>query len=652
MGLLKKLPSFNKKTRNKTSERPPLPSSSTIEPPLPLKLDFEGESQQHLNVNNTTNHLGQSNTVPTFTTPSSQTNETTTTGAGLFEDIFSELNRSPPARDSLHDDISLAFALSEQLQLDSTPGQPQTKQWQTKEPVKSPVTSSSLFGKDSIYSSYLNGLHQPEGEQSMFASLLQPLPDHNTNSAPNRQASQNTTPTIKKEPTATQIVLDSDISGTEDDDDDDDDDSGDDDDDETGGKQRRTLGACPIMERRPHDHRLNVSRKVDNWAEHIEENVVDSNQSMLNRMKDRHRQQVKLQALRQQQQKQQQQQQPFSPMVYPNTGMVGSMMMTPNPMLCATVPPISMVPAPTSATFVPLHGTTMPLDSTLTPSTSTTNNKRQSPVRHSAEHVSPPTSNSARSATNSPASSVDTTPRTSTTTISTTKNEGDQQETETTAVETTAAADISDPDDADDEADEEDKHINTTINKRRASSIKKASDTSSSIRHSRSVPDLKKKNKRKSTRTPTTTSAPHSASPSPSSSTPTLLANSVMSPLLSPSSPIPPLPLQYQQQQGLKSMKSDPELKRHTVLPQQQQQFQPSAYQQQQQQQMLMQQQQLQLEWERMQLYQREQQLKQEYMQLHQRSSQLHRSSTLPSLAPQQPMDPRFYPSYYHPTMK
>ncbi|ORZ23160.1 hypothetical protein BCR42DRAFT_446871 [Absidia repens] len=726
MGLLKKLPSFSKKSRPKPSDRPPLPSSPPVEP-LSLKLDFEDLSQQQ-NITNTTIDFNRSSNANCITSsaaenalaPDATNTATPNAGASLLDDIFSELNQNQasPHQDSLKADISLAFALSQQLQLDTTPSQQQQpQQQQTLQPqVKELSASNTLFGQDSIYSSYINDLQREDGDQSMFASLLQPIPGSTLGSSTNTAISPLTlnrsTPisgtaaitatatTAKKDPLPTQIVLDSDVSGTEDDDDDDQT-SGGEETNSAEGKQRRTLGACPIMERRPHDHRLNVARNVDRWADHVEENVVESNQSMLNRMKDRHRQQVKLQAMRQQQQKHQkhQQQQAFPPtnMMYPNAAM-GSMMMPPptgmNSMLCTTVPPISMISSPISASVVPMHGSTsMPpsLDSTLTP------NYQPALTVWASEHSSSPR----RSVATSSASSVDNTPRSSTSTVtnSTTKLTEDQEnmnnssiiseddkeddkkdkkepEPATTKAIETTEENTNDYDDADDEADDEDKtKTSATVNKRRSISTKKPSPSSSSIRHSRSVPDLKKK-KRKSTRTnqQTPASAPHSAVPSPSSSTPTSTSTpySVTTPPLPSSSPIPPLPQQkhashdhhrphqHNNPYGLKSMKSEPDMKRHSmnqhVLPQtmmpqalyqqQQQQHQQLLIKQQQQ---LHQQQQLQLEWERMQLYQREQQLKQEFLQLHQRSSQIHRSTTLPTMSShlQQPLDPRLYPSYY-----
>jgi hypothetical protein len=93
MGLLKKLPSFNKKSRNKSTERPPLPSSSTIDPPLSLKLDFEGESERPQHVNGTLNKSITTTTAAASPPPPSSTNAATATNTSLFDDIFSEFNQ-------------------------------------------------------------------------------------------------------------------------------------------------------------------------------------------------------------------------------------------------------------------------------------------------------------------------------------------------------------------------------------------------------------------------------------------------------------------------------------------------------------------------------------------------------------------------------
>lgn len=119
MGLLKKLPSFNKKSRNKTTERPPLPSSSTIDPPLSLKLDFEGESQRPHHVNGTPNK-----TITTTTATSSPpppppptTNAGAATNASLFDDIFSEL--SQPSSVPVQGNPPVLLFLEEEAKIDS-----------------------------------------------------------------------------------------------------------------------------------------------------------------------------------------------------------------------------------------------------------------------------------------------------------------------------------------------------------------------------------------------------------------------------------------------------------------------------------------------------------------------------------------------------
>ncbi|CAO3592762.1 unnamed protein product [Absidia cylindrospora] len=179
MGLLKKLPSFSKKSRPKPTDRPPLPTSPPVEP-LSLKLDFEGHSQQQ-NTTNTTvdfNHFSNANLIRSsiaenslapVPAPATTTNTATqNAGASLLDDIFSELNQTQtsPAQDSLQADISLAFALSQQLQLDTTSTQQQQPQQQQmlQQQAKELPASNTLFGQDSIYSSYLNGLQREDGD--------------------------------------------------------------------------------------------------------------------------------------------------------------------------------------------------------------------------------------------------------------------------------------------------------------------------------------------------------------------------------------------------------------------------------------------------------------------------------------------------------
>ena len=221
-------------------------------------------------------------------------------------------------------DLSLALALSQQLDLEqmgtgtAKTGSNTTHSSNNKGTKMNNIPAvnhqqSSLFGGDSIYSNYLKSLSVLDSNgndaissglsTSMFDSILGNTSTTNTthqSSKTTTNASQYTSPVVQK-------VLDSDISDS----DEDSKNSDDSDEDDTvdilninGKPQRRTKGARPIMERRAQDNRLLVQRKIDNWSNKVdpESNRVESNESMIERMKDRHRNQVKLAALRNQQQ--------------------------------------------------------------------------------------------------------------------------------------------------------------------------------------------------------------------------------------------------------------------------------------------------------------------------------------------------------------
>lgn len=103
MGLLKKLPSFSKKSRPKPTDRPPLPLSPPVEP-LSLKLDSEDLSQQQ-NINNVTMNFNRpsnanGNASAPAPAPATTTAATATPnpGASLLDDIFSELKQTSPAQ--------------------------------------------------------------------------------------------------------------------------------------------------------------------------------------------------------------------------------------------------------------------------------------------------------------------------------------------------------------------------------------------------------------------------------------------------------------------------------------------------------------------------------------------------------------------------
>ncbi|KAG2210857.1 hypothetical protein INT47_000011 [Mucor saturninus] len=327
MGLLK-LGSIYKKKNKKESSVPPVPTKQA--PPAALDLN--------LNLNSSSS-VGTSN----FNNPT-----TTPAGSGsLFDDIFAELGTKPAAATSaaspvelttgpkpaakvakeysvLDNDFSLALALSQQLEIeqDNTKGTTgPTKQGNNngQKKINSNVTPSYLLGGDSIYSNYLKGLSALDDNHnnnssslssSMFDSILgKPTSTSTitTNTAPVAPTS-----TFASSNHVSQVVLDSDISDS-----DEDSKVSDDSEDENhkGRRHRMTKGARPIMERRTPDNPVLVQRKIDNWSNRVdsEANTVESNESMISRMKDRHRNQVKLAALR----NQQQQQEEYNMMGYP-----------------------------------------------------------------------------------------------------------------------------------------------------------------------------------------------------------------------------------------------------------------------------------------------------------------------------------------------
>ncbi|GAN01214.1 hypothetical protein MAM1_0005d00646 [Mucor ambiguus] len=332
MGLLK-LGSLYKKKSKKDTTLPPPPVPAPVPPKLePISLEL------NLDLNNPSS-IHDTNTIATATLPQQQRNiDNMPAGSGsLLDDIFSELTTAKPVAqqaDAMHNDISLAVALSQQLQLEeknSTNGMTGTTQKgsntvlssssSNKNEASSSNVANFLLGGDSIYSSYLRNIsaldHDPSTttnstfSTSMFDHLLGNSKQSTTSDTLTAAAAASNIRSANVPSTATKVVLDSDISDS------DEDSKNDSEDDNTSqqlnydGNQRMTRGVRPIMERRTQDNRLLVQRKIDNWANRVdpEANQVESNESMINRMKDRHRNQVKLAALRQQQQDQQQQQQ-------------------------------------------------------------------------------------------------------------------------------------------------------------------------------------------------------------------------------------------------------------------------------------------------------------------------------------------------------
>ncbi|KAI8997881.1 hypothetical protein BDB01DRAFT_846482 [Pilobolus umbonatus] len=353
MGILK-LGSLYKKSKSKKDSPPPS---------IPIPDSRELHSLElSLNLSNT-NSSYTSRTIESYEpTPSTvYRNEPAGTGS-LFDDIFAELgtkpnndtsnhinynninnnnnrssygntpkkNQSQWGNDDFNSDISLALALSQQLRLEEdnlrNTGTPKNNaaSSQGNNSNKKEV-SDFLFKDDSIYSSYLRGIstldndtnkttHDDYSSSSMFASLMtnsssnSKTPTYsNSSKSINQPATSSTTTTAISNPTlappTTQIVLDSDISDSDDsrisDISDIDDDNGVISKD--GHPRRMTKGARPIMERRTQDRRASSHRKGI-WSNKADSEAsrIENSESMIERMKDRHRNQVKLAALRQQ----------------------------------------------------------------------------------------------------------------------------------------------------------------------------------------------------------------------------------------------------------------------------------------------------------------------------------------------------------------
>ncbi|KAI9267627.1 hypothetical protein EDC94DRAFT_601493 [Helicostylum pulchrum] len=300
MGLLK-LKSIYKKKSKKEVHTPALPSK-----PEPLSLEL---------------NLHSSIDTPVTSPLSSDINNTVPAGSGsLFDDIFAELGTTKPTKPKetvLDNDFSLALALSQQLEIDqdSTTRMTGTTKIGNKPPPKIEKKANDvkpptfLLGGDSIYSNYLRGLSaldtsEPPSSSSLSTSMFDSILNKSTTTATSGFISPPvTSPTTTTTPSnhVTQVVLDSDISDS------DDSKLSDDSDEESNmqrSRQRMTKGVRPIMERRTQDNRVLVQRRVDNWSNRVdpEQNTAELNESMIERMKDRHRNQVKMAALRNQQQ--------------------------------------------------------------------------------------------------------------------------------------------------------------------------------------------------------------------------------------------------------------------------------------------------------------------------------------------------------------
>ncbi|ORE02926.1 hypothetical protein BCV72DRAFT_233830 [Rhizopus microsporus var. microsporus] len=533
-----------------------------------------------------------------------QEQQTVTAGSGsLFDDILAELN-SPTAKkeESLLDDFSLALALSQKLDLNHD--EPLKKK-ETPKTTNQTVEKkqSNLLTGDSIYSNYLKNLSALDDtsspDTSMFSSLLNASHISNNNKSTTPIASSST-PTLRP-PVTTMKVLDSDISDSEES-------KKDDDEDEDG---RVTRGIRPIMERRTQDHRL--KRKIDSWTNRVDPNAnrVESNEAMIERMKDRHRNQVKLAALQRQQEMQNMMMMNMVPQPYVLQHPGNLMMDTNNnsgifPSFPATVsspPPLQQqqqqLPLPQQQQLLPTEVHPQPAVSEYP----------QTKVYQQAPHVF----NNGSNITNSNTSLYATQATSTQSSLSSAAKEEEpkQQEDDDTHDEGDGA-------EADGEISEDDESYSVIQRKKSFTSVKGTTPSTEhrrTMRSSRSTPNLKKSKKKSSHSR--RNSQDHSAS-TPSSSSDYPLT--------------PPLPhhqqqqlLQHQQQLQLQMQHHPQQLyQQQGHLPQQpirHMKSEPELIHRRKTQQMMQHQQQLQHEWDRMQAYQREQQLKlmqqQQYMSMY-----------------------------------
>lgn len=548
-------------------------------------------------------------------------------------------------------DLSLTLALSQHLDnhgsmattsMTKTSNMPATTVAAAK-----PASDDPLFGPDSIYSSYLASLkvsthdkqelqEQPAYEsRSMFASLLQPL---NSSTAPSSATtnaigssllqSNTSTKSPSAEPVTTQKVLDSDVSDSEEDK------SQESSDDEPDipaiGK-----GMAPIMERRGPDHKLMVKRKVDSWRvnSNPEAELAELNQNMIERMKDRHRQQYKIAAIRQQQQ--QQMVPGYGAVAMPPLSADGTPYMMP-----VTHPPapphdmMMMQAAFATAPTVPPVPPHMPMQPTQPPMPIPTVSA-ETKTRSKQSVPTSPALSSAGSAASTPA------PRSSSSASSVSSAHHSSSDISNIRIAKERLTSVpKDPEstspittDADDDADQEDNasvssESNITIGVSGAATgpnstattastavekkdsgdlhIPKATDINSekrrSMRHSRSLPNLKKKKKK-------ATSIRRDNSGNTVSNNNNNDNGSLSSPAIRPQRSVSTSTAR----QKIKHSKSNPDIQ---YWQQQRQYYYPYH-----------QQPELHQEWDRMQAYQREQQLKQLYLQQFYNQHQHHNSS-------------------------
>ncbi|KAI9473693.1 MAG: hypothetical protein EXX96DRAFT_314167 [Benjaminiella poitrasii] len=307
MGLLK-LGSIYKKKNSKKEKVQPQEMPSLLIPKQKPTISLE----LNLDLNSPSLALDMTNNVPLKTGNLNQTKNSPPAGSGsLFDDIFAELDTQ---KDSVETDFSLALALSQQLQLEEDKRAANTTTMTEDKNRKDDIIKCEddskpnyLLNSDSIYSSYLRAFSSIGTDTnsslstSMFDSLI------NTESHPKMSEQK---PIVSnnenKTPIVTQTVLDSDVSDSDEESKGSSVDNNDDDDHQitlNGAVQprRMTKGVQPIMDRRPQDSRLLAQRKIDSWTNKLESNLTETEESTLERMKDRHRNQVKMAALRQQQ---------------------------------------------------------------------------------------------------------------------------------------------------------------------------------------------------------------------------------------------------------------------------------------------------------------------------------------------------------------
>ncbi|OAD77724.1 hypothetical protein PHYBLDRAFT_185602 [Phycomyces blakesleeanus NRRL 1555(-)] len=257
-------------------------------------------------------------------------------GSGsLLDDIFSELNSKPfavaPVKEDYQDDASLAMALAQSLYLEESQDDKHTHNREDSS-LSTSIFASLLSPSLSTYSSTTT---TPGSAAASLGRSNQSVssPTLATSSRSIMETHQQQVPQMPP-PKPSPAVLDSDLSDSDEVSDSDGHLS-----DASG--PRRTKGMQPIMARRTQDHRLMVQRKIDRWTDRVDADatLVETNESMIARMKDRHRQQFKMAAMRSQQQQQQQQfQQP--PMMAPlPPPIVGGVNMIPPFVMPMVVPP-------------------------------------------------------------------------------------------------------------------------------------------------------------------------------------------------------------------------------------------------------------------------------------------------------------------------